>query len=37
MFHVRLHSRGMQRLVVLQIFEIIRVVLEMSLQRAIIR
>ena len=32
MFHVRLHSGGMQWLVVLQVLEIIRVVLKVSLQ-----
>jgi hypothetical protein len=32
MFHVRLHSSGMQWLVVLQVLEIIWVVLKVSLQ-----
>ena len=36
-FHVRLYPRGVQRLVVLQEFEIIRVVLKVSLQAAPIR
>jgi hypothetical protein len=36
-FHVQLHSHGMQRLVVLQEFEIIRAVLKMSLHNAAIR